>query len=392
MLELKPTYRLAVILFGVAIALALFTRLYLSAADKRMRPAAATLTEPTKTGAKTLPTDLPDRTKPAAEQTSRELDGLLASAFEEMASPDQKDRNAIMAKVAMALDSRQAEAAIGAIMKELESGRDTKSGEDFVCGEEGLASASTWRVFLLDRLGRLDPRGAAEYARRVIFPSSNSAEEWAISLRHVLHSYPPMASGQGRTEISNLLARMLDRAEWRAESAAGLLEALDFIPHTPDPSNHLAALGVWLEGQGNAATTSAAQIAIERTMASQGDSVLAMFAEAAPLQGVPLRATAMARADLRRPAQDQAVANFLSQLPSGSPEAEVFFRAFPLHRYSVAPGLASVPRVPDASELRAADEAALVVVVRWTEDPALRVHRTALRELTTKLQELTGKK
>ena len=230
MLELKPTYRLAVILFGVAIALALFTRLYLSAADKRMRPAAATLTEPTKTGAKTLPTDLPDRTQPAAEQTSRERDGLLASAFEEMASPDQKDRNAIMAKVAMALDSRQAEAAIGAIMKELESGRDTKSGEDFVCGEEGLASASTWRVFLLDRLGRLDPRGAAEYARRVIFPSSNSAEEWAISLRHVLHSYPPMASGQGRTEISNLLARMLDRAEWRAESRGRLARSIGLYP------------------------------------------------------------------------------------------------------------------------------------------------------------------
>jgi hypothetical protein len=259
-----------------------------------------------------------------------------------------------------------------------------------VVGEDGLESAPTWRVFLLDRLGRLDPRTAADYARRSIFPSSPSAEEWAVSLRSVLHSYPPRAAEQGRAEMSDLLGQMLARPDWRAAPADGLLEALDFVAYTNDPAKHLAALGAWVTESASAPTAAAAQIAVERTLGPHGDTVLPAVATAPG--AIPLRAAAMARADLRRPAQAQAVADFLRGLPAGSEEAGVFFRAFPLHRISVAPGLAGVPRVPDAASLRAADEAALVVVAGWSADPSLAAHQGRLTTLAEKLRELTGRK
>jgi hypothetical protein len=58
----------------------------------------------------------------------------------------------------------------------------------------------------------------------------------------------------------------------------------------------------------------------------------------------------------------------------------------------VAPGLAGIPRVPEAAEMKAADEAALGVITAWSADPSLAEHRENLAGLTEKLRELTGRK
>ncbi len=315
---------------------------------------------------------------------------LLAEARSRIAAAPVEERAAMLKLLGEKLDALQGEDAVAAILEELASGRDTATELPFVPGEEGLASATTWRVFLLDRLGRLDPRAAAEYARQNVFPSSRSAEECAISLRNVWQSYPPLAAEQGRTEVSGLLGQMLARPEWRAAPADGLLEALDFLAQATDPAPHLAALDAWLAESRGAATAVAAQIAIERGMAQNGDAVLSALVQTAPYNNGGMSVPAMARADLRRPAQAQAVAEFLRRLPPDSPVAAGFFRAFPLHRFSVVPGLAGVPRVPNASDLRAADQAALGLVNQWADDPSLHNHREELLKLSTKLRELTG--
>jgi len=134
------------------------------------------------------------------------------------------------------------------------------------------------------------------------------------------------------------------------------------------------------------------QIAVERTMVWRGDEVLPVLAPAAGTVGeggIAVRALAMARADLRRPAQRQAVADYLRRLPPASDEAAAFFGAFPLHSFSVAPGLSGLPRLPQAGDLRAADEAALVVLEGWSADPKFEAHNSRLTGLAQKLREWT---
>lgn len=328
----------------------------------------------------------------AMSRDSAAAKALLAEAWAKLSTSNlpAEERADLLARLGQRLDALRAEDTVMAILVELASGRDADTGLPFVPGEEGLESATAWRVFLLDRLGRLDPRVAAEYARQNVFPSSRSAEEWAISLRNVWHSYPPRAVDQSRAEISALLGQMLMRPEWRTAQAQGLLEALDFVPHTADPTVHLEAVGAWIKESKNPATATAAQIALERTMGQHGDVIITALAASPDAQ--PLRAPAMARADLRRPAQAQAVADFLRRQAPESEEAVVFFNAFPLHRFSVAPGLAGIPRVPEAAEMKATDEAALGVITAWSADPSLAAHRENLAGLTEKLRELTGRK
>jgi hypothetical protein len=318
-------------------------------------------------------------------------DDMLAAVMTRLRAATTTERSAMLQSIGDVLDTMESTEAEELMLGELQSGRDADTGLSFVPGEEGLASASSWRVFLLDRLGRLNPKLAAEFARQSIFPFSNSAEEWAISLRNVLRSYPPTAMVKSQTEISTLLGQMMARPEWRAARSQGLLEALDFAAYTDNPAAHFAAASRWSGDDERAA--SAAQIAVERTMVQRGDELLpALAASAGTTPDNTLRASAMARADLRRPAQAQAVADFLRGQAPGSAGATVFFNAFPLHRFSVAPGLAGIPRVRTAAEMRAADEAAAKMIELWSKDPSLAAHRESLEELEGKLLELTGQK
>jgi len=312
---------------------------------------------------------------------------MLPAALEQLAGAPMEERATIMRDIATRLDALREEQAEELIMAELASGKDAATGLAFVPGEAELESAPSWRVFLLDRLGKLNPRLAADYARQNVFPASDSAEEWAISLRNVLHSYPPAAAGKGRSEISDLLTRMFQRAGWREGSGEGLLEAMDFAAHSSDPAAQIAAFASWTEKSGKPENAAAVQIALERAVAVRGGDVVPALAKATP----SLQAAALARADLRSTAQAQAVASFLRGQAANSDQAAVFFRAFPLHRFSVAPGLAGIPRAPDAAQLRAADEAALNIVTVWAADPTLAAHRDDLRGLQEKLRELTGR-
>lgn len=339
----------------------------------------------------------PDDPGPAASSPAAEADReteaaarLLERTHARLSAAAQHEKPGILDDLAEQLERLPTDALAAALLAELQTGRDADTNLDFVPGESGLESAPTWRVHLLGLLGEFDPRAGADYARQAIFPASNSADEWSVSLRSVLHSYPPRAADRARAEISSLLDRMLARDEWRAAPTAGMLEALDFVAHTTEPAAHLAAVSAWVGASRSPTTTAAAQIVLERTMGQHGDVLITALAASPDEQ--PLRAVAMARADLRRPAQVQAVADFLRRQAPESEDAVVFFNAFPLHRFSVAPGLAGIPRVPEAADLKASDEAALGVVSAWSADPSLAPHRENLAGLAEKLRELTGRK
>lgn len=319
----------------------------------------------------------------------------LQEAWSGMSSMSSAARAELLRRLTRQFQDLPMHEAEEAILAELESGRDAQTGLEFLPSEDGLDTAPTWRVYLLDLLGRINPKTAAQHARSTVFSSSgSSADEWAVSMRSVLQSYPPRASDAARNEISSLLDRMLARDEWRAAPSAGMLEALDFVAHTKAPASQIPVLAAWLDQSGGEAQATAVQIAIERTMATRGDEMLARLAkqEAPSTNANALLASAMARADFRQPPQKEAVVQFLRRQTAGSEAAVIFFEAFPLHRFSVAPGLAGVPRIPDASDLRASDEAALAAIEVWSADPSLAGHSKEIAELAEKLRELTGQK
>ena len=317
---------------------------------------------------------------------------MLSAAFRRLETAGERKDKAL-GGTALALEKMPMQEAEEALIAELESGRDAETGMDFAVGENGVEGAPTWRVYLLDLLGRISPRAAADYARQAIFSSSNSSEEWAVSLRNIMFSYPPRFAAQGRAEMSVLLARMLERRDWRAAPGAGLLEALDFVAHTADPAEQAGRLAQWLdEGGSDPKPDQAIQIAMERALLARGDEILpALSAQTGQGRAgsATLRVMAMARADLRQPGQAQALQQYLQRLPPQSPEAEAFFGAFPLHNYSIAPGLSGLPRGPAAQDFRAADEAALAAMEAWTTDPALQGHGQHLSDLILKLTEWT---
>jgi len=285
--------------------------------------------------------------------------------------------------------------AVAAILRRLASGEDAKTEWPFEPGENGLKSWPTWRVYLLDLLGSVDPKRAADYARSNVFTRYESADEWAIAMRSVLAAAPQSAQPQARAEISALLGRMLARDEWRTLPTGGMFEAMDFVAQTPDAALHLARLQKWAAENPDGSIDTALQIAAERTATRQpGRLISALASEPSLLASTQaqraLRASIVARADLRDSGQAEAVRAFLVRLPGQGEEAAAFFALFPNHRFSVAPGLAATPSLPTAGEMRAADSAALALVADWQHDPALSIHARDLQALEEKLRRILG--
>ncbi len=279
--------------------------------------------------------------------------------------------------------------AAAAILDQLQSQEDADTGLPFEPGEDGMKSWPTWRVFLLDMLGSINPKLAAEYARRSVFTNYDSADEWAIAMRSLLAAAPPARQTEARGEISSLLGRMLAQQAWRDAPTDGMFEAMDYIGQSTEPLQHLAAMQVWAAERGGR-VEGALQMAAERAWTRQPSSVLAKIPAdpgflASTAAQRALRASLMARADLRQAEHVASLRNYLMLLPTDSREASVFFALFPNHRFGVSPGLAGLPILPDAGELRAADAAALSRMAAWASDPALFSHAASLQGSGEKL-------
>ena len=314
---------------------------------------------------------------------------LLQQAFSELSAvpADEERARRVLEKTTTELLGRPGRTAAAAILQALESGQDAETGLPFRPGEDGLESWPTWRVYLLDLLGSIHPKLAADYARREVFTGYASSDEWAIAMRGVWAATPQDRQAQAQGELSDLIQRMLGYEAWRAQPSDGMLEAMDFVTLAAEPSRHLAVLHEWAAGTRDGRVDTAVQIAAERAVLRQGDRLLtALAADPGMWATAPAhRASIMARADLRQPAQAAAVRAYLGRLGPGSREAEAFFALFPNHRFSVMPGLAGWPPVPAAGEMRAADAAAREVLAAWSNEAGLAAHAGSLTSLQEKL-------
>ena len=236
--------------------------------------------------------------------------GILSRFFSRIQDGDLKPGD-LDAFRRMILDAPRGEA-IRALVAFLSTGRDAKTGESFTVGSNGeLSGAPTFRVLLLDLLGRLcrDAKSSEALAlSRQLLDHKTSADEWAIALRNVGWAAP-----QDTAYLMAKARELLHYQPWRQQPTAGFREAFDVIvfaravPMIPD-------LTEVLQGDDQSLQTSAA-VALDR------------LAELAPLDAMTflnqnrgelaqkpfLRADYFSKADFSQASQRAAVETYLSR-------------------------------------------------------------------------------
>ena len=251
--------------------------------------------------------------RPAANVAEYRTDSpanMLTRIFDRLRSGNlQPGDLAAMRRMLLAADPHEA---MTAILTFLGTGQDARTGESFgIQKGGGLAGAPTFRVMLLDMLGRIARDAGSDDAAtfsRALLARKTSADEWAIALRNVAWSSP-----NDRTFLAAKMREMLDYQPWRLQPSAGFLEAFDVIVYTRN-----AAFAADL-----AAMATSEDDAVKRAAAAAMDRL----SEMAPLDvmnylnGHPaefadrpfLRADYYSKADLSQFQQRQAVEAYLAR-------------------------------------------------------------------------------
>jgi hypothetical protein len=302
-----PRQALVIVLGAIFVAIGIWLGIYFgqSDSDPSSSPSIATVTTPAGPGPAANPsTAMPDQSPVA--MLSRMFARLRAGGL----VPGELDafRRAVLAA--------PPEQAIAAIVQFLASGQDAVTGETFALGEGGLAGAPTYRVLLLDLLGRICRKtGTIEAASvaRTILQTKTSADEWAVALRNIGWITP-----QERTFLTEKTRELIRYAPWREQPSAGYREAFDLIVHAGDVTL-IPDLSEMLKAEDESLQSSAA-VALDRLAESSPLLAMTFLNENRDeLAEKPfLRADYFSKADLSQPAQRLAVETYL-----GRPDVEV---------------------------------------------------------------------
>ena len=167
----------------------------------------------------------------AAVQGAESPVSMLARIFDRLRSGNlQPGDLAALRRILLAADPHEA---MAAILSFLTTGQDARTGETFgIQKGGGLAGAPTFRVMLLDLLGRIARDSGSDEAltfSKALLTRKTSADEWAIALRNVAWSAP-----EDRAYLASKMREMLAYQPWRQQPGAGFLEAFDVIVFTRD--------------------------------------------------------------------------------------------------------------------------------------------------------------
>lgn len=262
----------------------------------------------------------------------------------------------------------------------LESGRDARTGGDFLVGEGGLLeSAPTMRLMMLDTLGQIDPLAAADYSRELL-PRVGTGAESAMALRNL--------DWGGREEDAEwfrvFTIKHLANPDWAAAPDAGYLEGYDAAVRLGDQ----VAVGILarrIQENSNEAVASAARLALERLTENTNAELLRSLVDEdrlSPAQAGEL----LARADAGDQEQRDALERML--LENGREEMRAaFLKAFPLASHSIGPRLITEENLPGAEKRMAADAEALEVVEEWMGDARFESLRGELGKVAERLRE-----
>lgn len=275
--------------------------------------------------------------------------------------------------------------AANSLRSALESGVDQRFDSQLQVGLGGeLVTAPTLRVYLLDLLAQVDSLQAAHYARQVL-QQSTSSDEWAVALRNYSWgtnnaALDPFLRGKVRELVTN--------ESWIEAPTAGFLEAFDFVPYTNDPEL-VASLARLTHRAHNDSVRRAAFLALSRFVTQDTTTGLQAVTTAEATQRFSaIRADAMARADLTRTADVEAVGRYLQSSIVDPQEFALFAENFPHAGQFAGPGLATTFSPISMAQLAKRDAHALAVIDAWMRDPAFEQRRSELSHIYQRLQRL----
>ncbi len=243
--------------------------------------------------------------------------------------------------------------AMTAILSFLATGQDARTGESFGIQKGGaLTGAPTFRVMLLDMLGRIARDAASEDAAtfsRALLTRKTSADEWAIALRNIAWSTP-----DDRTYLAAKMREMLDYQPWRQQPSAGYLEAFDVIVFTRNAgfTQDLAALAT---SEDDAVKRAAAAAMDRLSEMAPLDVMNYLNGHPAEFADRPfLRADYFSKADLSQFQQRQAVEAYLARPDVAVAEKDKLLSVFASPGTFVGDTLVTAPSAADDPPQRTA--------------------------------------
>ena len=312
----------------------------------------------------------PMRREPGTEADARRLDTSIAKTLDVLNSAkDGAESRSMLAQLAEELRRVSAREAADAIGRFLDSRRDAATRLSFRIEKGGnLGEAPTFRTWLLDQLGRLNPPAAAEMARTIL-ATPDSADEWAVALRDFARV---QTSPEDKDYLQQRLAALLRDPRWQQEQSIGWLEAFDVAVHvkathlTPD----FARMITRLDAKDRPAAH-AAFLTLDRLVQAEPATVLGQLqADPELLAGRELtRADYFARADVRDPEQRALLEQYLLDERRQPEELAKFAGTYPSGNYMVSDNLLTSVATPGQSQITESDRAALAVAEEWLTDP-----------------------
>ena len=305
---------------------------------------------------------------PAAVDVSRQVAARLDEALVRLgASKDPGANRLMLADLRRILNSLPPEMVSREVQSFLASARDAATRlEITVESGGGLGDASSLRVFLLDYLGRIDRPAAGAVAAQIL-AQYTTPDEWAVSLRNFAWANP----GAGSEAFLQAKARqLLGNPAWVREPSTGFLEAFDTIVYARGTAL-LPELAAFVRDRENQAAAHAAYLTLDRLTIAEPTRMLPQLVDQPDLMKgrEQSRASLLARADLREPAQRAAVEKYLLDPARDAGELATFAGLYPNANYMVSNNLLTAVDTPKSGQLAAHDRAALAVVDQWLADP-----------------------
>ncbi|HWA27394.1 MAG TPA: hypothetical protein VG734_17195 [Lacunisphaera sp.] len=332
-----------------------------------------------------------DRTPPvspennAGEQVGapalRVANQLAALPTQLRAANDAAASRRLLENFRQLLASLPAQVASREIQKFLSAGTDAPTRLDIKIGPGGvLEDSSSLRVFLLDCLGRVD-RPAAGVVAAQILANYTTPDEWAVCLRNYAWANP---GAESEAYLQSKVLLLLNNPAWVREPSTGFLEAFDTIVYARGTSL-VPELGTLVRDPGNRATAHAAYLTLDRLTINEPAIMLKQLVEEPALMAgrEQSRASLVARADVRDPAQRAAVERYLLDPARTASELSTFAGVYPNANYMISQNLLTTVATPTGAQLAAHDREALKVIEQWLADPRfepIRPHVTQIRE------------
>jgi hypothetical protein len=183
---------------------------------------------------------------------------------------------------------------------------------------------------------------------------------------------------------------MLDRQSWQDNPSDGFLEAFDLAVVTGAAGEVAALLPPEDRTMEESPVARAAFVALDRLMLANPGAVMDwLAANPAGLDGRPgYRASLFSRLDVRVPAQQALLAEYLLRPDHGPDELPYFTAIFPNRNFFTGFRLVT-PVWDNAGAIAPRDEATLAVLREWITQPQFAGRRAALETMISRLEKFT---